>query len=119
MSVTGGASGFRSQYSRTRSTEVIYKGNFYLHSRFGWKTKQTLIHLCIPEGNFKFSMVRGCAIFYDRVQIYGYRCQQFIIRLWFFVTIHLLVSLFGISGLMGMIFRKFSAFIGIIIGNFP
>ena len=36
----------------------------------------------------------------------------------FFVKIHLLVSCFGISGFMGMIFRKVSGFMGMLLRNF-
>ena len=36
----------------------------------------------------------------------------------FSVKIHLLVSCFGIPGLMGMIFRKFSRCMGILLRNF-
>ena len=35
-----------------------------------------------------------------------------------FVKIHLLISCFGISGVMVMIFRKFSGFMGILLRNF-
>ena len=37
---------------------------------------------------------------------------------YFSVRIHLLVSFFGISGFMGMIFRNFSGFMGILLRNF-
>ena len=36
----------------------------------------------------------------------------------FSVKIYLLMSCFGISGFMGMIFRKFSTSIGILLRNF-
>ena len=34
------------------------------------------------------------------------------------VKIHSLASFFGISGFMGMIFRKFSGFMSMLFGNF-
>ena len=60
--------------------------------------------------------------FHDRIRIYKYGFQQFFafsgcIGI-IFVKIHLLVSCFGVSGFMGMIFGKFSAFMSILLRNF-
>ena len=45
-------------------------------------------------------------------------CIFWIYRYSVFVKIHLLVSCLGISRFMGMIFRKFSGFMGILVRNF-
>ena len=48
-------------------------------------------------------------LFHDRVQTYGYGFQQFLhfpdLWLYFAIKIHLLVSCFGISGFIGIIFK--------------
>ena len=61
-------------------------------------------------------------LFHDRVRIYGYGFQQFFAFSGFigivFCKNSFIDELFGISGFMGMSFRKFSRCLGILLRNF-
>ena len=59
-------------------------------------------------------------LFHYRFRIYGYGFQQFFVFSGFmgYVRIHLLLSCFGISGFMAMIFKRFSRFMGILLRIF-
>ena len=72
-------------------------------------------------------MVRGCAVFLGTVFVIESRFDivfgNFLhfpdLLVWHFVNILLLVTFFGISKYMGVIYGKFSTFVGVSFRNFP
>ena len=87
-----------------------------------WKSIIAVVYL--PVGQLKFSMVRGFAIlwgnFYDRVRIYGYKCQQFFYIFQAFCKNSFIVELFRHFPIYGYDFQKIFRIYGTIpyLGNF-